>query len=759
MANFKKVFNFREGVQVDESTFVVNGSLVGIGTSIPTSFLDVRNTAQFTGLITANNMFVGGASTFSAGLQAGIVSVFSGIVTAVTGVISYFGDGGGLFNIPTSQWVDVDTGIGVSSVYNGGNVGVGTLLPEYTLQIGANPENGFTGVGIREGSIYVSAAITASSFYGDGANLTDLNASALSSGIVTQARIPRLELDKIPLIPDYKLEQNLQISGILTAQGGFIGSLSGGIFGDVVSPGISTFVDIEATGDISGTASTARSLTGTPDIRVGFVSANIIDAGIAFTVSRANITGDATVGILTVSGDSIQVGTGGSIFNVTGGAIGIGTTRPTSTLVVYQKEGANVEILTETGATTLNLGGDLGIGASTIELRYENQRLELSNYALGDYVYHIGRDNSSGDGNFRWVSGSGGVEVMTLTNDGKLGVGVTDPSADVQSSGNASFGGTLYVDGFTEINDDVVVYGGITYNSISGISTAYELDVTSDLSVGGGLSVSGSFDPPPNVNFYTTAGISTFNDVNIVGNLTIDTDFNYNTASGITTVNDFVILGSLVVPNLDLAVNSTSGISTVYDLEVTNDAIVGNALTVTSDLTVSGDIIFGGVIPLNNVSGISTFFDVDIGQNLNVSGIATINQIITSNSVVFPSDQNFSTVSGVSTFNDLEVSSAIIPTINGAVNIVDPLTCSDVRASGIVSAISLQVDSGGTIGVGTDAPRCVVDVGFTTTSFILPPTMTTTERVGLATIAGAFIFNTTTGTHQGYDGSTWNDFY
>ena len=406
----------------------------------------------------------------------------------------------------------------------------------------------------------------------------------------------------------------------------------------------------------------------------------IIDAGIAFTVSRANITGDATVGILTVSGDSIKVGTGGSIFNVTGGAIGIGTTRPSSTLVVYQKEGANVEILTETGATTLNLGGDLGIGASTIELRYENQRLELSNYALGDYVYHIGRANSSGDGNFRWISGSGGVEIMTLTNDGKLGVGVTDPSAEIQSSGNASFGGTLYVDGFTEINDDVVVYGGIIYNSISGISTAYELDVTSDLSVGGNLSVSGSFDPPPNTNFYTTAGISTFNDVNIVGNLTIDTDFNYNTTSGITTVSDFVILGNLIIPNLDLAINSTSGISTVYDLEVTNDAIVGNALTVTNDLTVGGNIFFNGSIPINNVSGVSTFYDVDISQNLNVSGVATIATLEVTNNINFSTDQNFYITSGISTFNDLTVSGtlltlspATIPNIDGNLNVADTL--------------------------------------------------------------------------------------
>ena len=40
MANYNKSFNFRNGVQVDNNNFVVNANgLVGIGTSIPSTFL------------------------------------------------------------------------------------------------------------------------------------------------------------------------------------------------------------------------------------------------------------------------------------------------------------------------------------------------------------------------------------------------------------------------------------------------------------------------------------------------------------------------------------------------------------------------------------------------------------------------------------------------------------------------------------------------------------------------------------------------
>jgi len=42
---------------------------------------------------------------------------------------------------------------------------------------------------------------------------------------------------------------------------------------------------------------------------------------------------------------------------------------------------------------------------------------------------------------------------------------------------------------------------------------------------------------------------------------------------------------------------------------------------------------------------------------------------------------------------------------------------------------------------------------------ISPPKFTTDERVGLSTVAGSIIFNTTTNKMQCYDGSDWNDLF
>ena len=94
MANIRKVFNFREGVQVDETTFVVNGSLVGIGTSLPSDFFDVRNNSSFSGVITAsNNVFISAASTFSDRLDVGTFRFEDGVVQASSGVVTFVGDG------------------------------------------------------------------------------------------------------------------------------------------------------------------------------------------------------------------------------------------------------------------------------------------------------------------------------------------------------------------------------------------------------------------------------------------------------------------------------------------------------------------------------------------------------------------------------------------------------------------------------------------------------------------------------------------
>jgi hypothetical protein len=67
----------------------------------------------------------------------------------------------------------------------------------------------------------------------------------------------------------------------------------------------------------------------------------------------------------------------------------------------------------------------------------------------------------------------------------------------------------------------------------------------------------------------------------------------------------------------------------------------------------------------------------------------------------------------------------------------------------------------GRVGINTISPNtsAALQVSSTTRGF-LPPQMTTTQRDAITTpAAGLIIYNTTTNKHQGYDGTTWNDFY
>ena len=93
--------------------------------------------------------------------------------------------------------------------------------------------------------------------------------------------------------------------------------------------------------------------------------------------------------------------------------------------------------------------------------------------------------------------------------------------------------------------------------------------------------------------------------------------------------------------------------------------------------------------------------------------------------------------------------------ISGIATFENSITAGTVR-------LGINFEGRGKIGAGVENPRAVIDVGFATDSYILPPVVTTAERNGIdggTPEAGAIIFNTSTNKHQGWDGSSWNDFY
>ena len=454
MADYRKSFNFRNGVQVDNDNLVVNSNgLVGVGTTVPTEVLDVRGTARIVGLATADQLNsktlnVSGVTTLTSASIGNLSISSSGIITAVSGVVTFYGDGSTLSNIPTSQWVDVDVGLGFTSIYAAGNVGVGTTDPRSTLQIGGNPATQ-SGIGINStGDINATGIITATDFYGTlrGRVKGDIN----STGISTFSRL--------------KVGTINASGGILTATT-FIGNL---------------------TGDVVGIATTARGLTGTPDINVGIITATKI-------VTDSIIVNATPSGITTIS-KLLHVGTGGTAFSaLEGGRIGVGSAIPSSDFQIRKSNATLLEVISTDSQSRISIGQSVGIGNSNAILRFGNlsKTLELVNNDTGDIrtVLHNGTGAGS-TGNFKWIYGQTNSERMTLTWDGNLGINQTVPTHKLHVvgtstvTGNAWFGGNLTVAG--SINGTVSLDDVITSNiyTTAGVSTISTLNVTGSVDFG-----------------------------------------------------------------------------------------------------------------------------------------------------------------------------------------------------------------------------------------------------------------------------------
>ena len=552
MANIKKNFNFRNGVQVDDDNLLVTDTgLVGIGTTIPNEALDVRGNVIVTGFTSSTTAQIGflTVTTFEPTniIGAGL-SVKSGIVTAQgAGILTYFGDARNLQGMPTSQWEDVDVGLGFTSIYNtGGNVGVGTEDPRSTVQVGNNVDAGQKGVGISSvGNINATGIVTAASFVGD---LTGniVSASTFSGNIDLNADID---------VDGHTNLDNVSVTGVTT----FTGNIDVDAhthLDNVNITGVTTTtgnVDIDADLDVDGHANIdnlsvagVSTFTGLIDgnggatinnVRIGVTDDNVIDT------TSGNLRVDSTGGTTTIA-DQLGV-SGVSTFSqdvavagltttkdlqVTGtttlsGAVnatsievpnvavttklGVGTTdTPVSDIQVTKSSLAEVQICSTGSVAQLNVGKEVGTGKSnTGQVRFgggagapysaSGTSLDIINYDTGNFNYHISGNNAAGvQGDFHWHKGINSSRLMTLTGiGGSLGIGITQPTKALDVVGAGNFTGDV------NVGNNLIV-NGLLLGNVQGSLTG---------------NVSGTLAGNANA----TVGISTLNNLNIAGVVTV----------------------------------------------------------------------------------------------------------------------------------------------------------------------------------------------------------------------------------------------
>mgnify|MGYP001166550106 FL=1 len=598
MANIKKNFNFRNGVQVDDDNLLVTTTgLVGIGTTVPTEALDVRGDVTVTGFATITKGNIGFLTVTTLEpieiIGAG-VSIRSGIITNpsmdATGIVTYYGDARYLQGMPTSQWDDVDVGLGYTSIFNtGGNVGIGTNDPRFTLQVGGKVDAGQEGVGISSvGNVRVSGIVTASSFVGD---LTGniVSASTFSGNIDLNADIDvdgHTNLDNVSItgvttstgaidlnadldVDGHTNLDNVSISGVTTFASGTVFSSNLDVNADIDVDGHTNLDNLSVAGVSTFTGLVDANGGATIDnIQIGVTGDNEIDtASGSLTIDSANgqvtiddnlgVTGVSTfsddvsivgltttktllvTGITTLTGDldASYVGASSTVFAT---KLGVGTTQAPANDIQVRKSGdAEIQITSETGTARLNIGRETGVSnANNAELRYggvtgqpysEPQSLDIVNYGIDNFNYYLSQNNAGAViGDFHWLKGVS-TPLMTLSSGGNLGIGLTTPTVPLQVVGNSNISGDAVFGG--DINLTGTLIGNIQGNLVGNVNGQFSGNVNSTTGVS-------------TFNNLTIAGVGTAEDYQVSGKLSIGGNYfddGYRISVGTGSSNKFIV--------------------------------------------------------------------------------------------------------------------------------------------------------------------------------------------------------------------------
>ena len=646
MADIRKTFNFRDGVQVDDEVLVVRGNRVGLGTTSPDQLLDVRGNANITGVTSTVNFNVTGVGTFG-GIKVGsnvTLDSSSGVVTAT----SFKGDGSTLSNLPTSQWTDVNPGSGVTPIYVDGSVGVGTTNPANPFQVGGDPNNGI-GVGFS------------------------------TSG-------------------------NIKASGIITASS-FVGPLTGNVVGNVTG----NLTGTASTSTFAGTATVslnAQGLTGNPSINVTDlnVSGNVNTSGIStfptlVTTDLNTVTlkgfnslraphGTTTTIVVTVASktaDHRYNGSGSSnAFVLDGVQAPYLTLTPGRTYRFDVSNGTNVnhpigfyyDVDKTTSYTTgVTVNGAAGNTGSYVELVISDTtpsvlHYQCSNHAKMGNSIQIGSNILDTDHNSTvrgTMTATSFVGPLTGNLTGNI-TGDTTVSGASTFTGNIDANGDLDVDGHTNL-DNVSISGVTTFagntNHDGGATVDVHLDVIGlttldDVRVSSGATFEGAIDANGDLD---VDGHTELDQLNVSGIGTLTRAFATDlSVSGIST-----LTGNLIVNgNIDLAGNlDVDGTTELDDINVSAGATFAGNIDANGNLDVAGSSTFTGAIDAN---GGATIDNIQIGVTGN-------NEIDTSS-------------------GDLTIDSA-----TGLTIIDDNLKISGVTTAGIVTATSLGI---GTITANAD---------------------------------------------------------
>ena len=585
MANIRKTFNFRNGVQVDEDNFIVDSlGKVGIGTTVPTQMLDVRGDAKVVGILTSQsievrNVNVSGVTTFSGNTHVGAAITMypsAGIISAT----QIHGDGRNLINIPTSQWTDINAGLGFTSIYNSGFVGVSTNDPRFTLQVGGN--NDLTtfanGVGINSsGGIVATGVITATNFKGDvqGDSIVgNLVGNVNSSGLSTVGTV-RFDAGHVYNALSVG-STNLNVTGVSTFNG------TANFTGNIDVDGTTTLDNTSIVGnaDISGRldidqlrldGSTLSSTNTNGDINLDPDGTGRIKAeSIILANVGIDVAGHTELDNVNVSGIITTVNAKVSTNLDLGGVskLGVQTSTPQSQFHVFNAGISSVQVESGSGAAILTLGTNVNKRQTSGEIVYGKNTLTYSDTGSLDVInynnshvnsiIHLGSQAGINTGSWNWIYGKAqSTPKMTLTYEGNLGIGKTNAAVSLDVVGTSTVTTDSFVGANSWVAGNQVVTGNLTVNGSNNISIAGKnIDVTTghsrvkNVDVTGNINVAGVSTFSGNVSVGGTLGVGIWHFVNDAGQVAIQTNtFSHSDFVGLDARHTHVVAKGLGVGN------------------------------------------------------------------------------------------------------------------------------------------------------------------------------------------------------------------
>lgn len=375
------------------------------------------------------------------------------------------------------------------------------------------------------------------------------------------------------------------------------------------------------------------------------------------TICNANSIPELSV----ASSSGLKINAGGTnplMLNHDGGNVGIGTDNPGDTLQISQADTGGIHIKTH---TTTDARARMIIDAITVNGRGEFQIKGLHNgfdgtqNADGGTIFSMIQDSGAANPQtFTWTTfnnglkldvannGSGGTltGVLTIRDDGKVGIGTTSPTHLLEVDGNGYFDGTLETTGALNVktgaNPGFTVGDGTNgYFYLGDALLKKQLNNFFSFNNDGVQGIKyltiGQDSPTTDKPVYIQNAIGDSNVIVTIrarasqtGNLTVWEDSGGNDLIVIDANGNFNVSGTATTTNLEVTNNTTLATATIENLTATNmnigtlnisNSTTDNTITIDQNGNVGTDVSADGAIHIENTDNTGIGFSVYSNMN------------------------------------------------------------------------------------------------------------------------------------------------